>query len=118
MTVLIVGADRIKAFEPKLRQWGASHILHWSARNTRCSKCVIPQKTDLVICCTDFLNHNMAKKVKQQIKERCLPAVYCRRAWCDMEKELNKLRAEDAAGDDACCWADKCRQCACRKAAN
>ncbi len=89
--------------------------MHWSARNSRCSKCIIPQKTDLVICCTDFLNHNMAKKVKQQIKERCLPAVYCRRAWSDMEQGLVKLMGKNAAEAGRCWCKANCAHCRCRQ---
>ncbi|MEA3333183.1 MAG: hypothetical protein U9Q58_06275 [Pseudomonadota bacterium] len=33
MSILIIGADRIKAIKPKLEQLGATRITHWSARN-------------------------------------------------------------------------------------
>jgi len=88
MTVLIVGADRIKAFVPKLKNLGVQDVLHWDTRNCRASKNRIPINTDLVICCTDFLNHNAARQIKEQIKKRDLPAVYCRRAWSELAPEL------------------------------
>lgn len=88
MTVLIVGADRIGSFIPKLKDLGVEEITHWSTRNCRASKNRIPVNTDLVICCTDFLNHNAARQIKDQIKKRDLPAVYCRRAWSEMASEV------------------------------
>lgn len=33
MVVLIVGADKIAAFVPKLEELGAEKVLHWSARS-------------------------------------------------------------------------------------
>src|SRR6056297_2736170 len=91
MTVLIVGADRIGSFIPKLKNLGARDILHWDTRNCRASKNRIPIHTDLVICCTDFLNHNTARQIKDQIKKRDLPAVYCRRAWSEMAPEVESF---------------------------
>lgn len=91
MTVLIVGADRIAAFVPRLKRMGADTVMHWSARNVRTSKNRIPEKTDLVIFCTDYLSHKVAYTLKKQVKERALPAVYCRRNWCDMVLKLNEV---------------------------
>lgn len=54
MTVLIVGADRIGPFIPKLKELGIEEITHWNTRNHRASKNHVPINTDLVICCTDF----------------------------------------------------------------
>ncbi len=91
MTVLIVGADRIAAFVPRLKEMGAHTVMHWSARNVRASKNRIPEKTDLVIFCTDYLNHKAAYTLKKQVKERDLPAVYCRRNWSDMALGLKGI---------------------------
>lgn len=91
MTVLIVGADRVKAFVPRLKEMGADQVVHWSARNVRASKNRIPAKTDLVIFCTDYLNHKAAYTLKKQVKERDLTAVYCRRNWSDMALRLKEV---------------------------
>ena len=97
MTVLIVGADRIGAFVPRLKEMGAETIVHWDTRNVRASKNKIPEKTDLVIFCTDYLNHKAAYTLKKQVKERCLPAVYCRRNWSDMALGLEAVLSGGAA---------------------
>ena len=106
MTVLIVGADRIKSFTPRLKEWGAEDIVHWNARNNRCVQAVIPKKADLVICCTNYLSHNMAKSIKKQIKQRCLPAIYCRRSWTEIEEGLLALQGEGLCCGRCC---DECR---------
>ena len=99
MSILIVGADRIGSFIPKLKALGADEILHWSGRKAKASKKVIPARTDLVIFCTDFLQHKVATELKKQVKERRLPAVYCRRAWSEIAPELDQyLSAPAGAG--------------------
>ena len=99
MSILIVGADRIGSFLPKLKALGAEEILHWSGRKAKACKKVIPARTDLVIFCTDFLQHKVANELKKQVKERRLPAVYCRRAWSEIAPELEQhLGATEKAG--------------------
>lgn len=91
MSVLIIGADRIGSFLPKLKAIGVQEIMHWNARSRKVSKKNIPVKTDLVIFCTDFLHHSAARTFKKQIKERNLPAIYCRRAWSEIAPEVERL---------------------------
>lgn len=118
MTVLIVGADRIGAFIPKLKKLGIEDITHWDTRNCRASKNRIPINTDLVICCTDFLNHNAARQIKDQIKKRDLPAVYCRRAWSELapevesfmqKKQMEKHGATSEQKKEPCVGCKNCR---------
>ncbi len=92
MTVLIVGADRIDSFAPRLEEWGAKEIVHWTARNHRSALATIPKKADLIICCTNYLSHNMAKSIKKQAKQRSLPTIYCRRSWTEVEEGLVALQ--------------------------
>jgi hypothetical protein len=109
MTVLIVGADKIETFIPRLKALGAEEILHWNARNCRASKNKIPARTEMVIFCTDFLNHNAAQTIKRQVKERKLPVVYCRRAWSQMAVEVEST-LERCKNEDRCPQANNCRR--------
>jgi hypothetical protein len=84
MTVLIVGADRIGSFVPKLEQIGVDEVIHWSGRSQKVAGYDIPARAELVIFCTDFLHHTAARTLKKKIKEKGVPAVYCRRAWSEI----------------------------------
>ncbi|MFK5927003.1 MAG: hypothetical protein QM483_10265 [Desulfuromusa sp.] len=66
MVVLVVGADKIGAFVPKLQELGAGKIVHWNARSQKVTKRTIPAKAELVIFCTDFLNHTAARAIKKK----------------------------------------------------
>ncbi|WP_321366635.1 DUF2325 domain-containing protein [uncultured Desulfuromusa sp.] len=115
MVVLIVGADKIAAFVPKLEELGAEKVLHWSARSQKVTKNSIPLSTDLVIFCTDFLHHTAARTIKKKVKERGLPAVYCRRAWSEIAPEVEQLLSPQKEPQKRCCLCRGCRNCRCKR---
>ncbi|MEA1922901.1 MAG: DUF2325 domain-containing protein [Pseudomonadota bacterium] len=84
MSILIIGADRIKAIKPKLEKLGATRITHWCARNRNVTKAAIPEHVDMVIFFTDFLHHVAARRIKSKVKEKNLPSFFCRRAWSEV----------------------------------
>lgn len=115
MTVLVVGADRIAAFIPKLKGLGAETVIHWSGRKQKIAKNAIPVKTELVIFCTDFLHHNVAKAIKRKVKERGLPAVYCRRSWSEIAPEVEQLLDPENDLSGVPCRCRGCRNCSCKR---
>jgi hypothetical protein len=109
MTLLVIGADNIKAFVPKLNSMGAEEIIHWSGRNVQDVRNTIPSRTDMVLFFTDFLNHNAAMALKRQLKKRDLPILYCRRAWSEIHQELERfahhhdgIKNESVRRDNGC----------------
>jgi hypothetical protein len=88
MSILIVGADRIEAFVPRLAEMGFTQITHWTARNRKTASKTIPSHVEMVLFFTDFLHHSAAKKLKSEAKKLGLPAVYCRRCWSDLADQL------------------------------
>lgn len=95
MTALIIGADRIEAFIPKFKKIGVEEVIHWSGRSQKVTGYAIPERAELVILCTDFLNHIAARVLKKKIKERGLPVVYCRRAWSEIEPAVIRILDSD-----------------------
>jgi hypothetical protein len=84
MSILIIGADRIKSIMPKLENLGATRITHWTARNRNVTKMAIPEHVEMVIFFTDFLHHVAARHLKSRVKAAGLPSFYCRRAWSEV----------------------------------
>ncbi len=114
MTILIVGADRISAFVPKLQELGAEKIIHWSGRSQKVTKNSIPTKADLVIFFTDFLHHTAAKTIKKKVKERGLPAIYCRRAWSEIAPGVADLIGSKKKLSAHPCHCRGCKDCRCK----
>lgn len=91
MSLLIVGADRINALIPHLEEIGATRITHWPARNSKAAKNTIPSHVDAVLFFTDFLHHTAARKIKSQVKQLGIPAVYSRRNWSELADQMQRL---------------------------
>lgn len=115
MTVLVVGADKIQSFVPKLVAMGAEEIIHWDARNVRVSKNKIPESTELVLFCTDYLHHSAAKAIKKKVKSRGLPAIYCRRAWSDIGPEVGQAISDLKDREKGRCGCTGCKTCRCKQ---
>ncbi len=84
MSILIIGADRIKSITPKLENLGATRITHWTARNRSVTRMTIPEHVEMVIFFTDFLHHVAARNLKSRVKAIGLPTFFCRRAWSEV----------------------------------
>lgn len=91
MTLLIIGADNIKAFVPKLNGIGVAKNIHWRGRNVHEARNTISLRTDMVLFFTDFLNHSAAKALKRQLKKFDLPTLYCRRVWSEIHQEMERV---------------------------
>ena len=115
MVVLIVGADKIGVFVSKLKDLGAEKIIHWDGRSQKVTKNNIPAKAELVIFCTDFLHHNAARTIKKKVKERGLPAVYCRRSWSEIAPEVEQLLNPQKVLPEHPCYCRGCRNCSCKR---
>lgn len=77
--VLIIGGDHLGSIAQNLRSLGFDAIAHVKGRTER--RVEIPAGTDLVVVLIDYVNHNLAKWVKEQAKARNLPIIFSRRSW-------------------------------------
>jgi len=77
--VLIIGGDHLGSIGQNLLQLGFRSVKHVTGRNER--RVEIPAGTELVVVLIDYVNHNLARWVKQQAKARGLPIIFSRRSW-------------------------------------
>jgi len=95
MSVLVIGGDKIDAIKTILQCMGFLNITHWDGRNhtTTCKK-EIPHNVDYVLMVTDFINHNVMYKFKNDAKKRNIPVVCSKRSsscvFCEFCKYLDK----------------------------
>lgn len=89
MTALVIGADYLGAIEYKMREKGVTEIAHITGRNPgELKRMNIPKTTAFVLVFTDYVNHNMARTVKNHAKAQSVPLVYAKRSWCAVERKL------------------------------
>lgn len=76
MSLLILGGDKINPIINLLTNSGVDEIVHWTARNQKnsCKKAKkIPEKIEMVLMLTNFLNHNAMLHYRAEAKTKGLP---------------------------------------------
>jgi len=77
--VLVIGGDHLGSIGQNLRNLGYADVKHVTGRTER--RVEIPAGTELVVVLIDYVNHNLARWVKEQAKARQLPIIFARRSW-------------------------------------
>lgn len=73
-----------------LKQLGFSKVIHEKGRKKYKKKgFIVPKGSELVIVFTDYINHSLAKMVKQEAKRYEVPVIYTNRSWSAMLQKLN-----------------------------
>ncbi len=86
--VLVVGGDHLGAIRSNLESLGLGSVHHVRGRNV--GRVDIPAGTQLVVVLVDYINHNLARKVKAEAKRRELPVVFARRSWSAICQSLER----------------------------
>jgi len=86
--ILVIGGDRLGNIVDLLQQQGFEEIHHVTGRKSSQTGVKIPSGVKMILVLTDFVNHNLAKTVKNQAKERSLPILFCKRSCSAISKAL------------------------------
>ncbi|WP_102345505.1 DUF2325 domain-containing protein [Bacillus sp. Marseille-P3661] len=88
--LMIVGADHLGNITEKLREHGVKNVFHVDGRKVNMVKRDIPVDIDVVFVMTDYINHNLAKMIKQKAKNQEVPTYYVKRSWCSIFQAIQK----------------------------
>ncbi len=69
-SLLVVGADHLGNITDKLVNSGFREIIHVNGRKVNMVKRDIPEHVDAVLVMIDYINHNLAKKVKEKARRK------------------------------------------------
>lgn len=89
-SILVIGGDRLGNIIDLLQGQGFQEIHHITGRKSSQTGVKIPSGIHMILVLTDFVNHNLAKTVKNQAKERELPILFCKRSCSAITKALVK----------------------------
>ncbi|QQE75542.1 DUF2325 domain-containing protein [Brevibacillus composti] len=87
-SILVIGGDRLGNIVDFLQGQGFTDIHHVTGRKNSQTGVKIPTGTHMILVLTDFVNHNLAKTVKSQAKDRELPILFCKRSCSAIAKAL------------------------------
>ena len=90
MSILIIGADHLGTIPAKLKGYGATSIFHITGRKPREWKPDILQGVDMIIILYDYVNHDLARKIKKSVKREDIPIIFAKRSWTSIEEKLKK----------------------------
>jgi len=88
MSILIVGGDRLGNIYSNLQNRGFEQINHISGRKTGQLRLQIPGNTDLILVLTDYINHELAQKIKKRAKRDNAKVIFSKRSWPHIEKAI------------------------------
>ncbi|MED5051256.1 dihydroorotate dehydrogenase [Anoxybacillus sp. UARK-01] len=96
-SLLVVGADHLGNITDKLINSGFKEIIHLDGRKVNMVKRDIPEHIDLVLVMTDYVNHNLAKVIKQKAKNQEKPIYFVKRSWSSIHPVLQKAKVTKQA---------------------
>ncbi|WP_093691123.1 DUF2325 domain-containing protein [Sporolituus thermophilus] len=89
MSVIVVGGDHLGSIEKKLYELGAKELIHVSGRKKLDRKKLpISQRTSFVLVLTDYVNHDIAARVKERAKTLHVPLIFAKRSWSSVEQKI------------------------------
>lgn len=91
MAALIVGGYYVEPLKRFLKNKGIDSIEHWVGDKTNHVRRTIPRKTALVLILCDFVNHTLARKVKEEAGRLGLPVFCCRSSLGEIRMKLDRL---------------------------
>jgi hypothetical protein len=91
MAYVVIGADRLGNINALLEEKLDGKLIHVSGRKKKDQAYELPQIVKGVIVFTDYINHNLAKRVKADAKKRNVPIVFAKRSVSHLECSLEQM---------------------------
>ncbi|MDR4508318.1 MAG: DUF2325 domain-containing protein [Candidatus Brocadiaceae bacterium] len=88
MSVLIVGGDRLGSIPKELDKLGVDTVRHVTGRSGQKIRDGIPESMDFIIVLYDYVNHNLASKIKTFAGSREIPILYAKRSWASIYQKM------------------------------
>lgn len=90
MSTLIVGGDHLGSIPKELDKIGVNEVRHLTGRSGQKIRDGIPETMDFIILLCDFVNHNLAYKIKNMAENKGIPIVYAKRSWSSIYQKLKE----------------------------
>lgn len=94
MSVLIVGGDHLGGIPKELDKIGVTEIRHVTGRSKQKIREGIPETMDFIIVLHDFVNHNLAYKIKNLAENKRIPVVYAKRSWSSIYQKMKECQLQ------------------------
>ncbi|MDC7707097.1 DUF2325 domain-containing protein [Vogesella indigofera] len=76
MRAMIIGGDKVETTRRALQASGYADVLHWSGRKSSDLKREFPSRVAHMVIILDYVNHNLAKRMRLIARERQISVAY------------------------------------------
>lgn len=94
MSVLIVGGDHLGGITKELDKLGVNEVRHVTGRSGQKIRDGLPETMDFIIVLYDFVNHNLAHKIKDLAENRRIPVVSAKRSWSSIYQKMKDCQQQ------------------------
>lgn len=91
MSIVVVGGDHLGGIKDKLKEFGVTELLHVPGRKKLdFRKIPLSSQPSCILVLTDYINHNMMTRLKNEAKSLSIPLVFARRSWSTIEQKMKE----------------------------
>jgi hypothetical protein len=102
MSMVVIGGDHLGGITNKLKELGVTELFHISGRKKLDFKKVpLNNQPACILVLTDYINHNMMIRIKNEAKNLSIPLIFARRSWSTIEQKMKESGWMAAASDAA-----------------
>ncbi|KKO19580.1 MAG: dihydroorotate dehydrogenase [Candidatus Brocadia sp.] len=94
MSVLIVGGDHLGSIPKELNKIDVTDVRHITGRSGQKIRDEIPEAIDFIIMLCDFVNHNLAYKIKKSAENKDIPILYAKRSWASIYQKMKECQSQ------------------------
>ncbi|MDC7690544.1 DUF2325 domain-containing protein [Vogesella indigofera] len=76
MRAMIIGGDKVETTRRALQASGYADVLHWSGRKSGDLKREFPARVAHMVIILDYVNHNLAKRMRLIARARQISVAY------------------------------------------
>lgn len=76
MRAMIIGGDKVETTRRALQASGYADVLHWSGRKRSDLTREFPSRVTHMVIILDYVNHNLAKRMRLIARERQISVAY------------------------------------------
>lgn len=92
MSLFIAGGDGLGKIKNKMKKLGFNDIIHFPGRRkSEHRNFQLPNEVDMVLVLTDYINHSLMQKIKDEARSKDVKLLFAKRSWSSIHKKLEEI---------------------------
>lgn len=92
MSLFIAGGDGLGKIKNEMKKLGFNDIIHFPGRRkSEHRNFQLPSEVDMVLVLTDYINHSLMQKIKDEARSKDVKLLFAKRSWSSIHKKLEEI---------------------------